>query len=153
MRNGRGLPNGEYLLQEGAASFLGRRKFAAQNRSLGTRASRIECVTRVRGGDVFQFGLCIAPMLEGDACESQHDGGPVVEPGKGFSPFQVDAKAPRHPMDGAQLKRDAEKIEKLAQGLPAEMDMVGKGQLPKDLLDRLKSIEKLAKKPRGELSH
>ncbi|MGO8791322.1 MAG: hypothetical protein ACLQVL_28590 [Terriglobia bacterium] len=68
-------------------------------------------------------------------------------------PQQVDAKAPRHTTDAAQLKRDAEEIEKLAQGLPPEMDMVGKGQLPSDLLDRLKSIEKLAKKLRGELSH
>ena len=103
--------------------------------------------------------MILIPEQDSPSCPREttiHNGNPQREPEHRLptdQPQQVDAKAPRHTTDAAQLKRDAEEIEKLAQGLPPEMDMVGKGQLPSDLLDRLKSIEKLAKKLRGELSH
>ena len=53
--------------------------------------------------------------------------------------------------DAAQLKRDADELAQLAATVPADIDQVNKGVLPKDLRDKLKHIEKLAKHLRGEL--
>jgi hypothetical protein len=50
-----------------------------------------------------------------------------------------------------QVNSETQELRKLADGLPAEMDQVTKGQLPKDLGDNLKRIEKLAKHLHGEV--
>ena len=50
-----------------------------------------------------------------------------------------------------QVNSETQELRKLADGLPAEMDQVTKGQLPKDLGDNLKRIEKLAKHLHGEI--
>lgn len=56
------------------------------------------------------------------------------------------------PLDPAQLKQEAEELAQLSAGVPADLSLVAKGQLPKDLADKLKRIEKLAKHLRNELS-
>lgn len=58
----------------------------------------------------------------------------------------------RKAVEAAQLKREAAELALLAQSLPAEVDQVAGGRLPKDLNDRLRQIEKLAKRLRSELS-
>jgi hypothetical protein len=55
-------------------------------------------------------------------------------------------------VDPAQLQHDAQELSQLAAELPREIEQVNKGQLPKDLSDRLKRIEKLAKHLRAEIS-
>jgi hypothetical protein len=60
--------------------------------------------------------------------------------------------APRHPPDPVQLKSDAQDLQKLADSVPAQVDQVTKGQLPKDLIENLKKIEKLSKHLRSEVS-
>jgi hypothetical protein len=54
--------------------------------------------------------------------------------------------------DPAQLKRDADELAKLAITVPADVERAGSGVLPKDLKDKLKRIEKLSKRLRGELA-
>lgn len=66
-------------------------------------------------------------------------------------PQQVEAHVARPRMNMAQLKHDADELAKLMQGIPPEIEKVEKGQLPKDLVERLKSIEKLSKHLRREL--
>lgn len=53
--------------------------------------------------------------------------------------------------DPAKLRQEAEALAQLSAGIPARMEFVAKGQLPKDLADQLKRIEKLAKHLRSEI--
>ncbi len=53
--------------------------------------------------------------------------------------------------DPRQRQRDANELSQLAQSLPADIEQVDRGILPKDLADKLKRIEKLSKKLRREL--
>ncbi len=56
------------------------------------------------------------------------------------------------PVDSTKLKSDAAELRELADALPASIDQVAKGVLPKDLSDNLKKIEKLAKHLRSEVN-
>ena len=58
----------------------------------------------------------------------------------------------RSPSDTAKLKKAATELASLAQYVPNEIDQTDKGILPKDLVDRLKKIEKLAKQLRSQIS-
>jgi hypothetical protein len=50
-----------------------------------------------------------------------------------------------------QVNSETQELRRLADALPTQMDQVTKGQLPKDLGDNLKKIEKLAKHLHGEI--
>lgn len=51
-----------------------------------------------------------------------------------------------------QVKQETEELRKLANALPAQIDQVANNQLPKDLSDNLKKIEKLARHLRSEVT-
>jgi hypothetical protein len=55
-------------------------------------------------------------------------------------------------VDVEQIKREAEELRKLADGVPPQIQQVANNQLPKDLSDNLKRIEKLAKHLRSEVT-
>jgi hypothetical protein len=65
-----------------------------------------------------------------------------IEPPVKASPRQINID---------QVNSETQELRRLADGLPAQMDQVTKGQLPKDLGDNLKRIEKLAKHLHGEV--
>jgi hypothetical protein len=74
---------------------------------------------------------------------------------------QVDAQSQRNlpppsnertTVDLAKLKHDADELAALAQMVPPEIDQTTKGVLPKDLSEKLKRIEKLAKQLRNQLN-
>lgn len=50
-----------------------------------------------------------------------------------------------------QLQAEAAELAQLSSGIPQRIENVNKGQMPKDLNDQLKRIEKLAKHIRGEI--
>ena len=50
-----------------------------------------------------------------------------------------------------QVNSEIEELRRLANGLPTQIDQVTKGQLPKDLSENLKRIEKLAKQLRSQI--
>jgi hypothetical protein len=54
--------------------------------------------------------------------------------------------------DAVKLKREAEELAQLSAGIPLQVNLVTEGQLPKDLSDQLKRIEKLAKHLRSEVA-
>src|SRR6266404_3933141 len=54
--------------------------------------------------------------------------------------------------DPAKLKQEAEELAQLSAGIPPRVNLVAEGQLPKDLGDRLRRIEKLAKHLRSEVT-
>jgi len=50
------------------------------------------------------------------------------------------------------LKTEAQELAALSQVLADQIDKFGKGQLPKDLVENLRKIEKLSKRIRIEIS-
>lgn len=55
-------------------------------------------------------------------------------------------------VDPIVLKAEAAQLQGLADSLPAQVDQVTKGMLPKDVSENLKKIEKLAKHLRSEIN-
>jgi hypothetical protein len=51
-----------------------------------------------------------------------------------------------------QLQRDADDLARKAQSIPSDVASVRKGMLPKDIIEKLKQIEKLSKRLRTELN-
>lgn len=58
----------------------------------------------------------------------------------------------RQALDSAKVKQQADELAKLAQSIPPDISKVAGGQLPKDLIARLKQIEKLSKALRNQIS-
>jgi len=54
-------------------------------------------------------------------------------------------------LDPIQLQREARELLELSQSLQPDIESVNRGVLPKDTLDKLKRIQKVAKHLRGEL--
>ena len=59
---------------------------------------------------------------------------------------------PRVTVDYAKLKQAADELAVLAQSIPPAVGQATQGVLPKDLADKLKRIEKLAKQLRNQLN-
>ena len=59
---------------------------------------------------------------------------------------------PQIKLDPAQLQREARELLELSQSLQTDIESVNHGVLPKDTLEKLKRIQKLAKHLRGELA-
>lgn len=62
------------------------------------------------------------------------------------------AGTPRSLVDAKALQRDADELADLAASVPGGVKNVNKGLLAKDLLQKLKQIEKLSKHLRSELN-
>ncbi len=71
--------------------------------------------------------------------------------GQAQPPAQGSATVNRH-FDLAQAQREAEDLARTAQTIPADVASVRKGMLPKDVIEKLKQIEKLSKRLRTELN-
>ena len=59
---------------------------------------------------------------------------------------------PQPSVSFAKVKSDADELVILSQSIHSGIDDVGKGMLPKDLIEKLKQIEKLSKRLRNELA-
>ena len=66
---------------------------------------------------------------------------------KRLSPEGIRARA-----SNLQLQKDAKELADLCASIPADMDGVKQGLLPKDVVEKLKRVEKLSKKVRQELT-
>jgi hypothetical protein len=81
-----------------------------------------------------------------------------IPPGRRAADDQsnVALEAPQGPKaqkaDPKKLKADAEELAKLSAAIPPQVEQVTKGQVPKDLSEQLKRIEKLAKHLRGDIN-
>ena len=106
-----------------------------------------------------QFGLmiCLATSL---ACTVSLYGQAVKRDAPPYPPEPADRSIvtdqqqrveKRTKVDKAQMERDARELSDIAQSLPADIGRVNQGILPKDVNDKLKKIEKLAKHLRSEI--
>jgi hypothetical protein len=55
-------------------------------------------------------------------------------------------------IDAAQVQKEADDLARMAQTIPNDVASVRKGMLPKDVIEKLKQIEKLSKHLRTELN-
>jgi len=55
-------------------------------------------------------------------------------------------------LNSEKVKQQADELAKLAQSIPPDVNKLAGGQLPKDLIARLKQIEKLSKELRNQIS-
>ncbi len=64
---------------------------------------------------------------------------------------QTPATPSRH-IDLEQLQREADDLARKAQSIPSDVASVRKGMLPKDVIEKLKQIERLSRRLRTELN-
>jgi hypothetical protein len=60
--------------------------------------------------------------------------------------------SPRRTLDLDKLRRDANELAALAQSIPPDVEQTAKGILPKELSEKLKRIQKLAKQLQSQIS-
>jgi hypothetical protein len=70
-----------------------------------------------------------------------------IQPGEQTGPLTQ----PKVKLDAAQLQREAQELLELSQSLQGDIESVNKGLLPKDTIEKLKRIQKVAKHLKGEL--
>ena len=63
-----------------------------------------------------------------------------------------DAATQTRRVDLALIQKEAEDLARTAQTIPSDVASVRQGMLPKDVIDKLKQIEKLSKHLRNELN-
>lgn len=103
--------------------------------------------------------LSLSVILLGSLVWSQGRGIPVP-PGirqADQTEAQTDKNVPpplykRANVDVGKLKHDADELASLAQSIPNDVAATGRGILPKDLDDKLRKIERLAKHLRSNLN-
>jgi hypothetical protein len=54
-------------------------------------------------------------------------------------------------MNIVEMERESKELSQLAGSIPGDVDLLKKGLLPKDVVDKLKRIEKLSKHLRGQI--
>ena len=55
-------------------------------------------------------------------------------------------------LDVAKLVQEADELARIAQTIPADVASIQKGKLPKDVIEKLKQIEKLSKHLRSQIN-
>jgi len=62
------------------------------------------------------------------------------------------SEAPGRRLDLQQIQKEADDLARTAQTIPSDVANVKKGMLPKDVIEKLRQIEKLSKRLRTELN-
>src|SRR6267154_4161333 len=61
--------------------------------------------------------------------------------------------AKRPVVDVVRLERDAQELAELSASIHTDVNRANRGVLPKDVIEKLKRVEKLSKRLRNELTH
>jgi hypothetical protein len=110
---------------------------------------------KTAGQEIFAFGIAIAFLILGPAALSQIGHPPSNPTLNGSHELHVtDREMPTIPkqIDLVRLHDDARALATAAGSIPADVESVSKGMLPRDILEKLKQIEKLSKRLRNELN-
>lgn len=68
------------------------------------------------------------------------------------TPVARNSHPQQHRVDTAQLQHEAKELLDLSQSIQPDIESVSRGLLPKDTVEKLKRIEKLAKQLRQEIA-
>jgi hypothetical protein len=105
---------------------------------------------------MIRYVVCLGILFCTTSTFAQRPGAPSLDQAaQAEAKSQRDMPPPlnqRPTIDPVKLKRDADELASLAQSVPPEVDQTTKGVLPKDLSEKLKRIEKLAKQLRSQIS-
>jgi hypothetical protein len=93
--------------------------------------------------------VCVVLLLLGVAQTQNVDFGHPTEIQAQHQPTPAEMQAR---LRGAQVQKDAKELSELSSSLPADMEAIRQGALPKDMAEKLKKLEKLSKRLREELS-
>jgi Skp family chaperone for outer membrane proteins len=99
--------------------------------------------------------LCVCLLLTTSAAAQHHVSNypqPPAPADAGNTVNSTPATTPPIHMDPIELQREAKELLELSQSIQPDIANISRGLLPKDTLDKLKRIEKLAKHLRSELS-
>ena len=98
----------------------------------------------------FPLWLCILVVLP----LSQHAKPTGIRTGdqQANQPLEPPMQPHGRKIDVEQVKKEADELKTLADGVPAQIELVTRNQYPKDLTDNLKRIERLAKHLRSEVT-
>ncbi len=86
------------------------------------------------------------------AAPQSHNTFPTPPPSLDTTASQKPEATPARRIDLDQLQKEADDLARTAQTIPSDVASVRKGMLPKDVIDKLKQIEKLSKRLRTELN-
>jgi len=102
----------------------------------------------------FPLWLCILLILPVSASPRQRAKPPGIVTADRQSNQGLEPPMQPHSrkIDIEQLKKEADELKTLADGVPSQIEQVTKNQYPKDLNENLKRIEKLAKHLRSEVT-
>jgi hypothetical protein len=100
------------------------------------------------------LSLCGFLMVGSLACAAQGRKFPTPpEPAdRTFNRQKAQESAPRPRVDFVEMQRESRELSDLAHTVPTDMENVTRGLMPKDLIEKLKRIEKLSKHLRSEVS-
>ncbi len=101
--------------------------------------------------------LLFALLFSASLGRAQHPMGPTGQRQADHAEDQFEKTVPppvrpQSSVDLAKLKSDSEELMVLSQSIHSGIDSVQKGMLPKDLIEKLKQMEKLSKRLRSELT-
>ena len=65
----------------------------------------------------------------------------------------AESPTPKRRVDPAELQGEARQLLELSQSIQADFDSVSRGLLPKDVIDKLRRIEKLSKRLRSQVNN
>jgi hypothetical protein len=97
------------------------------------------------------FSLFVALAIPQSTHPGMSPPPPPLDPDRTTTQEHPPAKPTRH-LDPVQLQKDADDLARMAQTIPSDVASVRQGMLPKDVMQKLKQIEKLSKRLRGELT-
>jgi hypothetical protein len=120
-----------------------------------TDAAVLEIYRPHKGGVMRQFPLWICLFfISVSFAFSQHQKPPgiVTADQQSNQPLEPPMQPHSRKVDVEQVKQEADELKKLADGVPAQIELLAKNQYPKDLNENLKRIEKLAKHLRSEIT-
>ena len=95
--------------------------------------------------------LCVIPAALGRQARPSPPGMRDAQT-QSNKPLEPPLEAKSKPADPAKLKQEADELAQLSAGIPSDISLLGQGQIQKDLSDKLKRIEKLAKHLRSEIT-
>ena len=105
------------------------------------------------------FGFVVAmliPLLVGAQTQGRQVPPGAVTAGRQINSQSQSVEAPMEmrtkKINVEEVKQEAEELRRLADAVPAQIQQVTNNQLPKDLSDNLKRIEKLAKHLHSEVT-
>ena len=101
---------------------------------------------------ILLFALLFSASL---ACAQHHGPTGQRQADQAEDQFEKTVPPPIHQqssVDLAKLKSDSDELLVLSQSIHSGIDDVQKGMLPKDLIEKLKQMEKLSKRLRSELT-